>query len=286
MSNIADALGISMFGPISFARDGQTVPLPLTGSALELFAFLLCRNGRPVTRERVADEIWSSSDSEKSRGALNTAIWRVRKFLSQLVGVDLVTTADCLHLEISSAITTDVGFLNQALYEAASEQQLVLQPGCRMKLASAVARCEGEFMSTAQGDWVLTERERQFNTLMHALTILMHDAAERHDYIQGLEYGRKIVAADPFRERVQCELMWLYVMDGQRSHALSHYECFRNLLKKELGISPMPETAAVAAFIARGEEPQGENAELRRCFGAIDQTRRDLMHAIATMPVA
>ena len=90
----------------------------------------------------------------------------------------------------------------------------------------------------------------------------MQDAGLKRVYEDALEYGRRILAADPFREKIQCAVMWLYVLSGQRAHALRQYRDYEALLDHELDIRPMPETRALHAHIIsdveRGLEPRDD----------------------------
>jgi DNA-binding SARP family transcriptional activator len=274
---------LGLFGPFNYRQGGKLYPLPLSGPSLELYGYLMRAPGKPAEREKLVDEIWHSADADKARGALNTAVWRLRKCLKVCSKLSLVTSTECLCIEVLDGMDSDASSLERALRACTTPAYAPLALDKRQALIVAAERCEGQFMSLVKGDWVLVERERQFNRVMQALTLLMHDAIERHDYECGLEFGRKIIAADPFREKVQCEVMWLYVMNGQRPQALKLFECLRAMLKRELGILPMPETMAVASFVAQSEVEEKHEKNFGALFSAMDRTRRDLMQAIVNM---
>ena len=73
------------------------------------------------------------------------------------------------------------------------------------------------------------------------------------------------------REDVHRELMQLFVLNGQRAHALRQFEHCRELLRRELAIHPMRETMALYQKIANsaiGSEPVAAtrcHAVGRRC---------------------
>jgi DNA-binding SARP family transcriptional activator len=107
----------------------------------------------------------------------------------------------------------------------------------------------------------------------------MQDAACRRDYEEALGYGRRILAADPFRERVQCEVMWLYVLNGQRPQALRQFEAFRRQIAREMNVAPMAETRALADYIRRGADLQVDFGVLRDLASGADPVRR--LHELA-----
>ena len=115
---------------------------------------------------------------------------------------------------------------------------------------------------------------------MRGLSILLRDCAARRDYEEALGYGRRILAADPFREQVQCEVMWLYVLNGQRPQALRQFETYRRQIAREMNVAPMAETRALADYVRGGQEAAVDFAELRS-FGdlrhATERSRRDAM---------
>jgi len=80
---------------------------------------------------------------------------------------------------------------------------------------------------------------------MRGLTQLMHWYGDCRRYEDALEVGRRLIMGDPFREAVQIDVMWLYVLNGQRVSALKHYQTYQSLLKRELSIEPMTETRAL-----------------------------------------
>jgi DNA-binding SARP family transcriptional activator len=100
-----------------------------------------------------------------------------------------------------------------------------------------------------------------------------------------------LLAADPARETTQCEMMWLYVLNGQRAQAVRQFQDYRSWLRCELDIEPMPETKALYAHILldfnggrsgrNSQVPGMEDKEQGRgsfnlLLGAIERSRREL----------
>jgi len=164
------------------------------------------------------------------------------------------------------------------------------------RLGKALDSCSSPYLDGVSSDWVLAERERLFNLQIRGLTILMHWLGQKRCYEDALEIGRNLLAADPAREAAQCEVMWLYVLNGQRAQALRQYQEFRDWLKHELDVAPMPETQALYNYIRSdfGVRKQGSSIEEddlqthRSAFdhfmGAIERSRRDLYKTLISQP--
>ncbi|WP_020180049.1 BTAD domain-containing putative transcriptional regulator [Methylopila sp. M107] len=280
---------INLLGTVAVLdRAGERAPLGIAGPTLELFAYLVSFRPRAIRRDHLADLLWEDLDAERSRAALNTALWRVRQATRRFRGAALRSDATVVRLDIEKGVDVDVARLKSVLHDAvaAFSKEDGLPAAPRDQLRAVLSRCDGDFLEGATSSWALVEREECLNLRLRGLTMLMHDAGIRAVYEDALSYGRRILAADPFREAVQCEMMWLYMMTGRRAFALRHYRDYERMLRRELGIAPMAETRAVHDMIcADDHQPRhapalliGAAAPRRAEFGAllgeIEQDRR------------
>ncbi len=271
---------VTLFGSLSIRAANGGWRTSLSGSAGEVFAYLVTNSGRGVRRERLADLFWTEAEPARARAALNTAVWRINKALARLKGIELRSGADQLMLETSPETRIDARLLESAVRAASGpERNEPLEPAVRAALAEAADQYNGPFLDGSASDWAIVERER-LNTLhLRGLGILTQDAAHRRDYEEALGYGRRILAADPFRERVQCEVMWLYVLNGQRPQALRQFEAFRRQIAREMNVAPMAETRALAEYIRRGTDLDLDFGVLRELASGADPVRR--LHELA-----
>ncbi|MCB1491844.1 MAG: bacterial transcriptional activator domain-containing protein, partial [Rhodobiaceae bacterium] len=141
-------------------------------------------------------------------------------------------------------------------------------------------------------DWTLAERERIANIRIRGMIALMHWHGDNRTYEDALEIGRRLLTEDPFREAVQIDMMWLYVLNGQRAQAIRQYDAFSVVLREELGIEPMPETRALYDHIRTGLDcamtppsgvlPGGEDrrATLSAMLAALERSRRDVYQTL------
>lgn len=286
---------ICLFGAYPVRVDGRPLRLGISGPTERLFQYLLVNAGKESRREYLAELFWRASSAERQRSAFSSAIWRIKRQLESVDGLSLHCDGPVVSLAIDDSTTVDVWELSRAVHS--------VSPGAGMseeaakRLHAALNACDAPFMDGVTADWVLTERERLFNIQIRGMIVLMHWLAGQRRYEDALEIGRRLLTADPGRESAQCEVMWLYVLNGQRAQAICQYRQFRAWLKQELDIEPMPETRALFDHIRMeldAPRPTGTDRRLdpadaergRSSFnlllGAIERSRRDLYDVLSS----
>jgi DNA-binding SARP family transcriptional activator len=250
-------LNINLLGGSFFAVDGAVVKPDLGPSGRLLACYLFEFIGRLHRRERLADLFWGELDPAKSRSALNTAIWRIRKVLDSAFkggGGRLVTLGDEVLLEPASFIQVDTHKL-QSVCELARQQKSSspLTPVEEDLVSAAVGSYGGPFLDGNDDDWILQERERLHCLFVTSTLKLMRLAARRGEYDRALDYSRLILSSDPLRESVQRDAMLLFVLNGQRANAIHAYRRLKTVLKADLCIEPMPDTRMLYQQILSGE---------------------------------
>jgi DNA-binding SARP family transcriptional activator len=263
---------VLLFGRLRFhRREGAATPV-VTGAARDLLSYLCAHGGKELRRERVAELFWPELDETRSRAALNTAVWRINKTLRDEPGLFLRSTAESLTLLVEDTASIDV-YLFEAAVRAAVEawtRDSRLNPDVREALSRGIAHHTAPFLEGCNAEWAVCERERLFSLNLRGLGMLMQDRGVARDYEGALEYGSRILAADPFREQAQCEVMWLHVLNGQRAKALIQYRSYRALLAREMGIEPMAEMRALASHIEN--DPDAERRLLEACSGRLSES--------------
>ena len=268
---------IFVLGGLRIRMGEHAAAPPLTGSARELLSYLCTHLGKELRRERIADLVWRDLDETRSRAALNTAVWRINKFVKTCRDLRLRSTSEYLCLEAADDVCVDATLLEGAVRRAIDvwNQDLLLSEAIRQNLVAGVALYVAPFLEDCAAEWALVERERLFILHLRGLGLLMQDCGMRRDYQGALEYGNLILSADPFREQVQCEVMWLHVLSGQRAKALKQYSAYRALLAREMGLEPMAEMRALATHIENDPD-----AELRLVEGRLGEAASSSRFAI------
>lgn len=289
----APALSVTFFGTSLFRDCGEPLELGLKGTTLELLWNLASSAGQAQRRECIAERFWQNSTGDRKRSALNSAVWRIGKRLPRHPGLRFVTTDKTLCVSIDETIPVDTRDLRSALRDAGGAQGLTRDVAARLE--TAIAASASPFMDGFDADWILAERERLSTLRIRAMIILMHWHGGNRRYEDALDIGRQLLAEDPFREAVQIDVMWLYVLNGQRVKALKQYMAFAAMLRAELSIDPMRETRALYEHIRNeltggadmlrvetSAAPAADNTHNTLALGlsAAEQSRRDFYQTL------
>jgi DNA-binding SARP family transcriptional activator len=238
-------LRISLFGSYEVCNsDPTSVSVKLTRTIQSLLAYFLLEP-RLHSREALAGMFWKEFDTGRARNCLNTALWRLRQALepgNTPAGAYLLTNP-----------YGDVGFnwesnhwLDVEIFEKSLKPAIQSPPGGSgwkiQQIEEVLDLYSGDLLEGFYDDWVLQEREIYRRLYLNGLAYLMQAYRDQHRYEKSLACGQKLLYLEPLREEVHREMMRLFAENGQRSLALQQYETCRQVLKQELGISPMEET--------------------------------------------
>ncbi|MEM9331413.1 MAG: BTAD domain-containing putative transcriptional regulator [Pseudomonadota bacterium] len=247
MEHISKNVLISLTGTPAIRLGGVRQRLSLSKQTQILLFMLSAYANRGVRRERIAEHLWPDTADQRANSALNTAVWRVKRAIACYDGLEIQTFDGLIKLNISAPSAIDSHQLEEAVM--ADEGQISTNSNIgnsEAKITKALEVCRGPFMEGFSSDWILPLRERYHEIWVQALRRLMGFASSRADYTKALIWGREILNADPFRENIQQDVMRLYALNGQRAKAILQYKGLRELLRRELGIEPLPETVALA----------------------------------------
>lgn len=262
-------LTVSMLGAPCFSAHG-TILRPELGRAGRMLAcYLIHYIGRMHRREQLADMFWGETKQDRSRASLNTAVWRIRSMLNSAApggGSHLQTVDDEVMLRQYDLIEADTWKLKAASNQISAITGAISRDAEALA-EEAVASYTAPFLDGEEADWVLHERERLHCQFVRTAHALMRVSACRGNLDRAIEYGRKILEADPFRESIQRDVMLLLCANGERVRALRAFTTLSSQLRTEMGIDPMPETVCLNERIHSGTLFETLDAALADHFG-------------------
>ncbi len=222
---------------------GLPVAVP-TKKAQALLAYLALTPGQTHPRDKLAALLWPDTPPGPARTALRQTLFVLRKALGA-AQLGLVVTGDAITL-VAGAIQTDVAVFERAVADAtpaALEQSVALYRG---DLLAGLSVAEPAFE-----DWLMTERERLRELALEALARLL--AQQRGSGAAGaaVQTALRALALDPLQEAVHRTLMRLYLQLGRRDAALRQYQECVDVLQRELGLEPEPESKALYQEVLR-----------------------------------
>jgi DNA-binding SARP family transcriptional activator len=97
-------------------------------------------------------------------------------------------------------------------------------------------------------DFVIFERERLRQRLLHALEALSRLLVDARRYAQAVEVALEAVHAEPLRESAHRTLLEAHLAEGNLVEARRGYCGYRDLIRRDLGVEPDPALAALVAL--------------------------------------
>ena len=243
-------LSLSLLGP--FVLDGEASPsLPRRAQALP--ALLALQKGRPLTREMVADLLWTHSGPEQARHSLRQSLVVLRRTLG---GTVIRAEAELLAVP-AEAIAVDV-----VEFEAlASSNGLGDLSRCAELYQGELLQNIGS-VSARFDEWLEIERKRLIGLAATVFRRLSEARAAAGDFGGALAAGRRLVGLDDLNEEAHRWLIRLLTKSGRCAEALRQYETCAETLKRELGITPEASTIELMHSIRSGAA--AETAPLAR----------------------
>lgn len=244
---MAETLALALLGTPELRLAGQ--PLARFRSA-KVYALLyyLAVTRRAHPRTVLAGLFWGDVDEYYARRNLN----RTLSDLTQFVGEHLVVERQSLAFAHTQPYWLDVEVIETAAATPSTAQTVAT-------LIAAANLYRGDFLDgfyvqDAPGfeQWVLTERTRLRTDTLHLLHRLADYFADQGDLSQAMDYVRRLLQLEPWREEAHRQLMLLLAQSGQRSAALAQYELCRQALQSELDVEPDAATLELVARIRAG----------------------------------
>jgi DNA-binding SARP family transcriptional activator len=237
-----EVLGVDfgLLGPL-VVHDGTR---PVTVSAPQqrvLLAALLLSAGRVVSVDALAESMWEGQPPAGARGALHSAVQRLRSTLGPS-GADLVETRPPGYL-----ITVEDGELDvRAFSLLAARGHAAAEAGSWAQAADLLREALGLWRGEPLADvpsQLLRDREvppiedQRLQALATRIDADLH--LGRHGEV--VAELRQLVAAHPLQEQFHAQLMLSLYRSGRQADALAAYQDVRRVLADQLGIDPGPE---------------------------------------------
>jgi LuxR family maltose regulon positive regulatory protein len=237
-----EPLHIFGFGRGRVERGGEEIPLSDWEAAAtrQMLFFLLTHSSR--SRDQIAAVLWPELPAPKVRTTFHTTKFRLKRALGREA---IYFDGRCYQIHPDMDYWFDVAEFEQLLEGTG--------PGRRVEqLQQAIALYQGDFLEDCYADWCLLYREALRERCLEALDELAGRLLARRQYRQAIQTLRRGLEMDDLREKFHRRLMRAYALSGRRSQALAQYQCCAEILERELGTAPSPETTALYQRILDG----------------------------------
>jgi DNA-binding SARP family transcriptional activator len=225
-----------ILGSLEVNSEGRRVSVTAPKQKAVLAALVLDVNNF-ISIDRLTGYVWGECPPIAYQTTLQAYVYRLRRTLGQIPGVELLGGSAGYALEMDPA-EIDLGFfrqkvgsarervVNQNLEEAVADLRVALS----VWRGSALAGVPGELLQQ-EACFLEGERLTAHEELVSAELLL----GNHRPVIPELF---KLVAAHPFRETLVAQLMLALYRSGRQAEALQSYSVARGRLREELGIEP------------------------------------------------
>lgn len=198
----------------------------------ELFALLICSG--TVSREEIADTLWSGADPDKAFRNLNTNLYYIRKALGEDKERPVLVTGGHNEIRIEeNGLFCDLYEVERLL------RRIKLHPANSEHLWKQVEELyAGPLLRGKPYEWAFAkgrQLEREYAELME-LTARGYLRQKR--FHQALRFFNGVLKMDPLREDIHREVILLYAGMGRKNEASRHYRDMENTLRQDWGIAP------------------------------------------------
>ncbi|MFC6017958.1 BTAD domain-containing putative transcriptional regulator [Plantactinospora solaniradicis] len=253
-----------VLGPLAVWTDrGEPVAIP-GRKVRALLADLLVHEGRPVSADRLVDDLWGKAAPADPTAALHVRVSQLRRALAgaEPGGRELVVSqAPGYALRVGPDAMDALRFANLL-----GQVQTAGDPRTRAGLlAEVLALWRGpalaDFADEEFAQAAVTRWEEQRLAAVEAYAEARLDLGEHRDLVG--ELGEQ-VARHPYRERLRAAQMRALHRAGRAGEALDSFQELRRRLADELGLDPGPELAGLHRAILAGDPAEDAPAPLPR----------------------
>lgn len=235
-----EGTAVLLFGGPYVMHNGGRLEVP--DGSKRLLVFVTLSAGR-VDRRYAAGSLWPEGSDERAAGNLRSALWRLK-----CAGINVVESDKCT-LGMRRGTVVDVGVVD--------EWAARLVGGSAAATDLCLLSWRWEAMDLLPGwydDWVIFERERIRQRLLHALEALSRRLVEVNRCAEAVEAAISAVSADPLRESANRVLIEAHLAEGNLIEARRTYERYRDSVRRELGVEPGEQ---LASLVRVGFRPKG-----------------------------
>ena len=233
-------LRLQFFGGLRIETpSGETVRISgRIGPAL--LAYLSLAPGQTATRDKLAELFWGESGDERARNSLRQILAQLRREFEEYGCDPLFSTRS--EIALTKNVEVDVLQFRQG---AASVSELDRK--------AAAALYAGYFLdaflvgAAAFDDWASFQRE----VLASEAISLLEQLVGMTSGEEALGYARKLLTVDPSRESSHLIKARLHCSVGQHDLALKQLNACKEILRKELDVSPSREAEELRVALLR-----------------------------------
>jgi LuxR family maltose regulon positive regulatory protein len=238
----APGVRLALFGPPQVLVGGRPLPASAwrTQRAFHMLLLLALRP-RGVTRDELLETFWPGRRAAAGRRNFHPTLSYLRSVLPRGDEPLLLRDSELYRVNPAYGLSCDLWEFDAAFDEARRAGQ---EPRRRESLARAAALAERPPLEGIYDPWA-EEAQGRIRDRIETVFIQHGGGLARAGHDEAaLASFRRAAAIDEYRESTRVAIVECLVRMGSRGAAVVEAERLKELLRRELGVEPLPETAA------------------------------------------
>ncbi|MGH9210217.1 MAG: BTAD domain-containing putative transcriptional regulator [Acidimicrobiales bacterium] len=242
----ASRFELTLLGPVELRRDGALVDAPEWGRerVRSLLGHLVLH--RPVSRERVANDLWPTLDADAQSRNLRVTLTHLLRVLEperneRDASFIVRSHGTGLQLHRGAWLQTDIWLFDELGQRATEAERQGIPSVALNAMQQAVELWRGDPSELASHHWGLAEVEERRLRLVRLATRAAELLLARDQPDQARQLGQIALLVDPWSERSHHVVVAAHIAIGDRRAARRAIERYRATLI-ELGIAPADTT--------------------------------------------
>lgn len=225
--------------------EGKTVQFTSSKSS-ELMAYLVMHRGRPVSKWRIMEDVFTGMLPQNAETYLNTTIYKLRKALEPHGMKSVIVSAEeSYKIDLSEIYIDIIDFENRILkineFNGNNQEEAI----------NVENLYQGEMFGEKDYSWSLPEKERITEIYFSFAKKLVKYLIESMQLTIALYITKKLINFNEIDEEINCLLMRIYSLQRNRALLERQFNRYTGILKKELGLSPGNSVIKLYSFLIK-----------------------------------
>jgi two-component SAPR family response regulator len=216
--------------------------------AVHLFQFFVTRRGQPLHKEQIVDRLWPELDFETGDRDFKVALNALYKAIEPEREARAPSRFILRH-GLTYQLDLEEAWVDAQAFETHVELGNRLSAGdsaaALQHYRLAVDLYQGDYLPERRyEDWSSSERERM-RLLALATMVRLADLLLGVNSLESLRLTQRVLALDPLWEDAYRVQMRAHLAGGNRPMVIRTYQKCADVLKREFGLEPLPETRRI-----------------------------------------
>ncbi len=235
------SLQIHLLGSFQLLFDGNPVK-GLDSPRLQSFlSYLVINRDSPQSRQQLAFLFWPDSNESQARTNLRNMLFKLREAFPE-VDDFLEINQQTLWWKPDSPFELDLIEFKNALSQTDITGSGKDPNKHRQALTTATQTYSGDLLPSCYDDWIQPERERLRQSYINLLEELTEILETEGEIDRAIQHTQQLIRLDHLSERYYQGMIRLHNSKGDKARAVRTYHQCVEVLEKEMGLDPSPET--------------------------------------------